>query len=122
MKFRAARHTSNLKPIIHFYHEILGLDILGNFEKHETYEGVFFGIKGESWHLEFTVSDDDADHHPDEDDLWVFYMNGETEYQVLIQKIKAAGIPSISAKNPYWNRNGTTFLDPDGFGVVISKY
>lgn len=122
MKFRAARHTNDLKPIIHFYHEILGLEILGSFEQHENYEGVFLGIKSEKWHLEFTVSDEAANHHPDEDDLWVFYIEGEEKYNQLLERIRSHKVKEVAAKNPYWNRNGVTFLDPDGYGIVISKY
>ena len=77
MKFRVARHTSKIDTIINFYHSILGFDILGSFENHDGYDGVFLGLKDENWHLEFTISETSPNHHPDEDDLLVFYANSE---------------------------------------------
>ncbi len=120
MKFRAARHTNDLQAIYEFYHDILGLDFLGQFKEHESYNGMFFGKEGENWHLEFTTSSDAPDHHPDEDDIWVFYF---TDEQLLQEKIKAIvnqGIPKVTSKNPYWDRHGATFLDPDGFRIVLA--
>ncbi|MGV0927764.1 MULTISPECIES: hypothetical protein [Empedobacter] len=26
----------------------------------------------------------------------------------------------MKSKNPYWNDNGISFLDPDGFAVIVS--
>ncbi|WP_245856786.1 hypothetical protein [Lutibacter flavus] len=71
--FGIARHTDNLKLIISFYKNILNFEILGSFENHEKYDGVFLGIKGMSWHLEFTKSNERADHKFDDDDILVFY-------------------------------------------------
>lgn len=118
MKFRLARHTTNLAAIQHFYHEMLGLEILGGFEKHSAYDGLFLGIKGESWHLEFTVSNDKPNHFPDEDDLLVFYVG--KEFEAVIARLRANSYKEMSAKNPYWKENGHLFLDPDGFGVMIA--
>lgn len=122
MKFRAARHTKNLKKIILFYHNILGLDILGDFQNHDNYDGVFLGIRGESWHLEFTSSSDDPVHQADEDDLWVFYVKGEKAFNEKVQKLRELGVKEVKPKNFYWEVNGVTFLDLDGFRIVISKY
>ena len=120
MKLRVARHTANLKPIIHFYRDILGLKVLGRFENHNGYNGVFLGLKGAAWHLEFTTSAEAPRHQPDEDDLLVFYVNSREEYALLKQKFAENGIHPISAKNPYWNENGICYLDPDGYGIIIA--
>lgn len=119
MRLRVARHTTDLQRISAFYQEALGLELLGSFEDHEKYDGVFLGIPGENWHLEFTVSPDAPDHHPDEDDLLVFYVPAE-QYPAFTEKVRRRGMPELPAKNPYWNNNGTTFADPDGFRFVIS--
>ncbi|TSJ44155.1 hypothetical protein FO440_08280 [Mucilaginibacter corticis] len=74
MKLRVARHTSNLKPLISFYTTVLGLDVIGSFTDHAGYDGVFIGGKNSEWHLEFTTSANNADHHADEDDLLVFML------------------------------------------------
>ena len=120
MKFRVARHTNNLKAITTFYTGVLGLKILGSFKDHDTYSGVFLGVQGLDWHLEFTSSNDAPAHQPDEDDLLVFYADSQDHYNKLLQRFSDNNIPSVTAKNPYWNVNGTTYLDPDGFRIVIA--
>jgi catechol 2,3-dioxygenase-like lactoylglutathione lyase family enzyme len=120
MKFRVARHTTNLTPIIDFYRDVLGLTLLGEFEDHAGYNGVFLGITGADWHLEFTVSADAPYHQADDDDFLVFYQQSETEYQALKQKFEEREIKPVRAKNPYWNTNGTIYKDPDGYGVIIA--
>tara|TARA_B100000809_G_C15112108_1_gene520997 strand:+ start:1314 stop:1688 length:375 start_codon:yes stop_codon:yes gene_type:complete len=121
MKIRIARHTSNLKEIIYFYHKVLGLDILGSFENHDNYDGVFLGLKDENWQLEFTTSDEKPTHKTDEDDLVVFYPESETHFKQIITSLKKADINFIDSKNPYWNNNGITVLDPDNFRLVIAN-
>jgi hypothetical protein len=52
MKVRFARHTNNLDAIKSFYIDVLGLDLLGGFENHNGYDGVFIGIPNTDWYLE----------------------------------------------------------------------
>lgn len=120
MKFRTARHTKNLYRIIDFYGRILGLKVLSEFKDHENYDGVFLGIPGESWHLEFTVSNDSPVHIPDEDDLLVFYAESLDEFNSIKEKFVANKVKPVKPKNPYWEKNGITFEDPDGYRIVIS--
>lgn len=121
MKLRTARHTADLQPIIDFYCGVLDLEILGEFHNHDGYDGVFIGNRGSDWHLEFTVSSERPNHRPDEDDLLVFYTESDAEFEHLTQQFRINNIPEIQAKNPYWNTNGKTYTDPDGFRIVISK-
>lgn len=119
MKLRVARHTTDLQAILVFYRDILGLEVIGSFKDHSDYDGVFLGMADTSWHLEFTVSNEAPVHMPDEDDLLVFYVTEEV-YGTLTERLKIAGVPEVRAKNPYWQHNGITFSDPDGFRIVIS--
>lgn len=121
MKFRSARHTNNLTPIIAFYTEIVGLSVLGNFKDHDGYDGVFLGLPGADWHLEFTTSTEPANHKPDEDDLLVFYPASAEEHAAITERFAKHNIPPVEPKNPYWKVNGTLYIDPDGFGVMIVK-
>ena len=41
MTFRFARHTNDLEQIKSFYIAILGFELLGTFENHNGYDGVF---------------------------------------------------------------------------------
>ncbi len=119
LKLRVARHTNNLKAIEEFYCKIIGLDNLGGFQEHEGYNGLFLGKRGLNWHLEFTQSNEPAHHHPDEDDLLVFYVSDEEEFNDFKRLFSIKKIEILPAKNPYWNRNGLLVKDPDGYGVVI---
>lgn len=120
MKLRVARHTLNLAPLINFYTNIIGLTVLGNFKDHAGYDGVFIGDKNGCWHLEFTTSAEEPNHHADEDDMLVFYADTKTDYDNIISKATQYHIRQVTPKNPYWTDNGITLIDPDGFRVVIS--
>ena len=43
MTFRFARHTNDLEQIKSFYIDILGFELLGDFENHNDYDGIFIG-------------------------------------------------------------------------------
>jgi len=79
MTFRYARHTTDLQKIEKFYTEIVGLEKLGGFEKHNNYDGLFLGPKNSDWHLEFTTSTNQPKSKFDDDDILVFYVNSEIE-------------------------------------------
>ena len=121
MQFRSARHTTDLQQIIDFYCGILGLKILGDFKDHDQYDGIFIGIPGKDWHLEFTVSSEKPLHKADEDDLLVFYAENKSEFESFRAKFKAKNRSEVEPKNPYWAAHGQTYMDPDGFRIVIAK-
>lgn len=120
MTLRVARHTNDLQKIETFYKEILGFEILGGFQNHSGYDGVFIGIPELNWHFEFTQSDEKAKHIFDEDDIIVLYPNTLTEYKLIIDKISRSETSIINPKNSYWNDAGKMILDPDGYRIVIS--
>jgi catechol 2,3-dioxygenase-like lactoylglutathione lyase family enzyme len=120
MKFRIARHTTDLNRIIDFYGRILGLKILGQFKDHDNYNGVFLGLPDADWHLEFTVSDTVPVHNPDDDDLLVFYATSLDEFRNIKEKFVINRVKYVAPKNPHWAKNGITFEDPDGFRIVLS--
>ncbi|WP_027421294.1 VOC family protein [Crocinitomix catalasitica] len=121
MKFRLARHTNFLDPIIIFYTQVLGMELKGKFEKHAGYDGVFIGPVNADWELEFTVSWEQPLHRPDEDDVLVFYPKNSETFELIVKKLKHANIKPSKPKNPYWQLNGIMVLDPDGYGVVIVR-
>lgn len=120
MHFRVARHTNNLEVLKNFYINVLNFELLGSFENHENYNGVFLGFSNADWHLEFTTSNEKAVHQFDEDDALVLYPETQNEYDLLLKTIRATKIPLIIPKNPYWTENGKMVLDPDGFRIIIS--
>jgi catechol 2,3-dioxygenase-like lactoylglutathione lyase family enzyme len=120
MKFRLARHTTDLKIVTDFYRDILGLEVLGSFNDHDGYDGIFLGIPGADWHLEFTVSDTMPNHATDEDDYLVFYVKSKDEQDAIREKCIQHHIPLLTSKNPYWNKNGLIFCDPDQYGIIVA--
>lgn len=120
MEFRYARHTTELSRIEHFYTQIAGLENLGGFRDHDSYDGLFLGSPGMNWHLEFTVSDEKPDHTFDEDDALVFYVKSEDELSKIRDRILKNNILLEAPKNPYWAKNGMMISDPDGYKVIFS--
>ncbi len=120
MKFRYARHTSHLAPLIRFYTKVIGLEILGSFENHSNYQGVFLGFKDKDWHLEFTQSTEPPTHHPDADDLIVFYVLSKEQLKAIEKDALQSGIQKVVPENPYWRSNAIELKDPDGYGVILT--
>jgi len=107
---------------VRFYTVGLGLSHLGSFEDHEGFDGVMLGVAGAAYHLEFT-------HHrghaagpaPTQDNLLVFYFPDTEEWQRAVGRMDAAGYDPVASFNPYWDRAGRTFQDPDGYRVVLQN-
>lgn len=120
MKLRVARHTADLNRIVKFYSELFGLAIIGSFQNHQGYDGVFLGDPAFDWHLEFTSSEEKPAHYSNEEDLLVFYKKSKEEFSAFRELLRELNIEPVKAKNPYWEENGFMFLDPDGYRIVIS--
>jgi catechol 2,3-dioxygenase-like lactoylglutathione lyase family enzyme len=120
MTFRFARHTNDLEQLNSFYVKTLGMEILGSFQNHNGYDGVFIGKPNKNWHLEFTKSDEIIHFNFGDEDILVFYPSTRLEYDSILERINNSSIKIIKAKNPYWNENGKMFHDPDGYKIVIS--
>ncbi|PIF34696.1 glyoxalase/bleomycin resistance protein/dioxygenase superfamily protein [Flavobacterium sp. 9] len=120
MFLRVARHTDDLERIVNFYVDILGFELLGDFQNHNNYDGIFVGKSGLDWHFEFTKSHEKANHTFDQDDVIVLYPKSIIDYDVLVSNLLHANISIVTASNPFWNENGKMFLDPDGYRIVIS--
>ena len=121
MKFRFARHTNDLDKLKQFYTNILGFEVLGSFENHNYYVGIFIGKQNLDWHLEFTQSDEIVAFNFNEDDILVFYPETLVEYDALIENCNKNNIGFMASKNPYWNENGKMIVDPDGYRIIISN-
>ena len=119
---RVARPTDHVDQVVRFYSEGLGLTKLGSFEDHDGFDGVMLGVPGALYHLEFTKKrGHDADRAPTKENLLVFYLPDEQQWQAAIKRMIAAGYEPVSSFNPYWDRAGRTFEDPDGYRVVLQN-
>ncbi|WP_029313404.1 MULTISPECIES: VOC family protein [Acidiphilium] len=119
-KLRVARPTDDIDGLIPFYQDGLGLDLLFRFESHEGFDGIMFGRRGAPYHFEFTrVHGHASGRAPTQDNLLIFYQPDPGEWKAAIARMVAAGFMPVPAFNPYWDRCGRTFEDPDGYRIVI---
>ncbi len=121
MRFRVARHSSDLGALEKFYCEILQMEVTGRFEQHDEYDGVFFAFPNSDWHLEFTTSPHEAKLNFDEDDLMVIYYDTKEALSDATVRMITADAPTFVPRNPYWRRNGYCFRDPDGYRIVLAQ-
>jgi catechol 2,3-dioxygenase-like lactoylglutathione lyase family enzyme len=116
MQLRVARHTHRLDELVRFYRDGLGLPEIGRFEDHEGYDGVFLAVPGTDAHLEFTDGGAHEPPAPHPETLLVLYLGSDDAVTRVCDRL---GADPVEAANPYWDRNGVTILDPDGFRVVL---
>jgi len=120
VQVRVARPTSRLKEVVQFYHDGLGLPIIDSFEDHEGYRGIMLGLPGYEYHLEFTQHTAQSPcPAPSKDNLLVLYMPSREAIDRLVSRLAALGRTAVSSENPYWERRGVSFEDPDGWRVIL---
>lgn len=119
-KLRVARPTNDLRALRRFYVEGVGLHELYAFTNHDGFDGLIVGHPQAPYHLEFTR---EADHvvapAPTAEHLLVFYFPERSEWEAAVAQLRAQGYAPVPAHNAYWDRQGLTFADPDGYRVVL---
>lgn len=119
---RVARPTNDLDAAIRFYKDGLDLQELYRFENHDGFDGVILGQPGEAYHFEFTrAHGHDAGRAPTEDNLAVFYLSDRADWDRAVTRMKQHGYSSVDSFNPFWDRDGVTFEDNDGYRVVLQN-
>jgi catechol 2,3-dioxygenase-like lactoylglutathione lyase family enzyme len=119
---RVARPTDNLDGVMRFYRDGLGFEVLYQFKEHDGFDGVMLGHRGAAYHLEFThKGGHTAGKAPTEDNLLVFYLADGIEWQAAVERLESLGHRAVKAFNPYWDKQGRTFEDPDGYRVVLQN-
>ena len=116
---RVAHPVRDLARTTAFYRDLLGLRPRGGFADHDGYDGVFFELPG-GGELEFTTGPVEPEPGTDED-LLVLYVGTGDEVGAMGAQLRSAGVQEIASPNPYWNHSGKTFLDPDGYRIVIAE-
>jgi catechol 2,3-dioxygenase-like lactoylglutathione lyase family enzyme len=117
-----ARPTDDLAALVRFYRDGLGLEVLYEFKDHDGFDGVMLGGRGAAYHLEFTRrAGHKAGRAPTEENLLVFYLPDEARWRAAVARLEQAGYRPVPAFNPYWDRRGRTFADPDGYRVVLQN-
>jgi hypothetical protein len=120
VQVRVARPTNRLDEVVRFYTEGLRLPVVGGFEDHDGYTGVMIGLPDVRYHLEFTSHREGSPGPaPSADNLLVLYIPDRTAVDTLIEHLGSLGHHPVAAENPYWDANGVTIADPDGWRVVL---
>jgi GNAT superfamily N-acetyltransferase len=115
---RVAHAVADLERSSAFYGDLLALLPRGGFAGHDGYDGRFFALPG-GGELELTTGPA-GPVSPSDEDLLVLYVRDVEAVRAVGARLTAAGVPSVGAANPYWNHWGQTFVDPDGYRVVIA--
>jgi len=118
---RIARPTKSIPSLLPFYTTGLGFTVLSEFSAHAGFSGVILGHPNAPYHLEFTTTTN-AEHEvraPSEDNLLVFYIPDNGEWEEAVRRMRGAGFESVRSFNPWWEDGGVTFEDVDGWRVVL---
>ncbi|HPF45283.1 MAG TPA: VOC family protein, partial [Emcibacteraceae bacterium] len=116
------RPSDDLEALVCFYRNGLGFEIIDRFLGHNGFDGIMLGKKGWPYHFEFTRSHDHvAGKAPTEDNLIIFYLPDHTEWQGAVSRMENAGYAPVKSFNPYWDVQGRTYEDPDGYRVVLQN-
>lgn len=119
---RMARPSADLDSARRFWVDGVGLSVLWETgpDHQEGHALLMVGPQAAQWHLEL-VHDPAAlaANPPGPEDLLVLYL-GEQPAEDTLQRIGAHGGTRVAARNPYWDRWGFTFEDPDGYRLVLS--
>lgn len=119
---RVARPTDHMPDILRFYRDGLGFEVIASFEDHEGFDGIMLGHPDEPYHFEFTVKHGHtAGRAPTQDNLLVFYLPNQTEWQQAVDRMIEHGFSPVPSFNPYWDKQGKTFEDADGYRVVLQN-
>ena len=104
------------------YRDGPGFEVLYRFEDHEGFDGAMLGHPSAPWHLEFTrAHGHTAGRAPSPDNLLVFYFPDAAQPQAAVRRMRHGSFAPVTAFNPYWDRTGATFEDPDRYRVVLQQ-
>lgn len=119
---RIARPVSDLEHACEMYSQGLGLERIADFADHDGFSGIMLGHATLHWHLEFTTCHrHPVQPGPTDEDLLVLYYPDKPDWEQACARMAAAGFCAVPAFNPYWDMNGKTFVDEDGYRVVLQN-
>jgi 8-oxo-dGTP pyrophosphatase MutT (NUDIX family) len=119
---RVARPVRDLTRSAAMYTRGLGLELIGSFRDHDGFDGVMLGFARGSYHFELTACRaHPVAPAPTVEDLLVFYHPEAADWQAACERMAAAGFKRVTSFNPYWETQGATFEDPDGYRTVLQR-
>jgi hypothetical protein len=119
---RVARPTDNLAAIAEMYAKGLGFAVLSEFKDHGGFDGVILGHPRQPYHIEFTSQQGyRVGKAPTQDHSLVFYTPDKNEWKATYAQMISAGFRQVPSYNPYWDLQGKTLEDIDGYRVVLQN-
>jgi catechol 2,3-dioxygenase-like lactoylglutathione lyase family enzyme len=114
------RPTRSLAPLLRFYRDALGLQVLYQFGDEADPAGAMLGLPGTSHHIELLKVADAQSAPPSRHNVLVLHMPERAQRDALAARLRAAGFEETKPANPWWLERGVVFDDPDGWPVVLS--
>jgi len=122
VKLRVVRPTERLDEVVRFYQNGLGLELIAAFDDQDMFSGRILSHPQAPWHLAFTYYRDlKAERAPTQHNLLVVYLPDRAEWKTAVERMRMSGYSPVSSFSPYWDRDGVTFEDPDGYRVVLQN-
>ena len=119
---RVVRSSVHYDATVSFYRDLVGLPVIDGFKGSYGEEGTIFGLPGSPTHLEI-VRSAQTNSVIDPFDQLVFYLPDQAAVDAATRELLANGVRPVPDQHPYWEDNGgTTFLDPDGRGIIYASW
>jgi len=86
------------------------------------FDGVILGHPKQPYHIEFTSQrGHKVGKAPTRDHCLVFYVPDKNDWEAGCAQMISAGFREMPSYNPYWDLQGRTFEDIDGYRVVLQN-
>ena len=118
---RIVRHCIDPAALAAQYRAGLRMDEQGGFDGREGYAATFVGWKGAGWHLAFVRAPGPRTSSPETEEALALYEPDASQWQQRVTDLERAGFVGTSSPNPYWNENGASFSDGEGFRVIVAR-
>ncbi|MFC4618751.1 VOC family protein [Camelliibacillus cellulosilyticus] len=120
VQMRVARPTQKMDKMIQFYRDGVGLKVITAFG-HGEQRGIVFGLPDERHQLEELLEQEPGGPvpAPTDEDLLVLYIPNKRKRDEIADRLMKRGYAPVRPRNPYWEKSGLTFVDPDGWCLVL---
>jgi GNAT superfamily N-acetyltransferase len=117
---RFARTSRHYDDTVHFYREVVGLPVVGEFHASFGEDGIIFGFPDTAVQLEIVRAHEGAVEGTF--DQLVLYLDSPAAVSRATARLRAADVVA-NEPHPYWAANGAAvYRDPDGRDVVFAPW
>jgi hypothetical protein len=119
---RWVRASGHYEATVAFYHDLVGLPIIGQFSSSFDEDGTIFGLPDTTTQMEIVRAHDD-NYATGTFDQLVFYLDDANAVFTATGPLRDAGLEPDRAVHAYWAANGAvSYRDPDGRDVVFAPW